>query len=452
MLHAQNFLNDEEVKRSIDSLLERLMFYQRNIKRVNKPLEEFKQSFNALSDKVSRFRSPLYYPYLSSGLGNGSFVECSDGSVKLDFISGIGCHFSHSDINIVKHSLYASLLDTVMQGNLQQHDGSVELFELLSKHSGMDNVYLTTSGAMAVENALKICFQYKETASRVLAFSHCFCGRTLAAASITDKPGNRVGLPIVLPVDYIPFYDPKCPKESTENAVSHLRKYISRYPDKHACMKMELIQGEGGFNVGSRSFFLNIIEVLKEHDIPVFVDEIQTFGRTTALFAFQMFKLDNEVDIVTIGKLSQVSATLYQSKLNPKPGLISQTFTSSSTAVEVSKYIIKSLVSDNYFGKKGKNARIHGYFSRKLRQLSKKYPQLLSTINGVGTMISFIPYNGDRQKVIDFSHRCFQEGLISFIAGNNPTKIRFLLPVGSVTFSDVDCALSILERCLIQSR
>ncbi|RAP29459.1 acetylornithine aminotransferase [Candidatus Marinamargulisbacteria bacterium SCGC AG-343-D04] len=450
-LYAHQFFNDEDVQSAIDCLIERLSFYKQSIDTVRPKKEICQSHFEKLNGIVTESRGGLYYPYLSSGLGNGAYVECSDGSVKLDFISGIGCHWAHSDEDVIRHSIRGALHDTVMQGNLQQHEGSVELFDMLTRFSGLDYAFLTTSGVMSVENALKICFQYKKPASRILAFSHCFCGRTLAAASITDKSANRDGLPIVLPVDYVPFYDACDPKKSIEKSVGMLKEYLKRYPNEYACMKFELIQGEGGFKVGSKPFFLALMKVLKEHDIPVYIDEIQTFGRTTQLFAFQMFGLDEFVDIVTIGKLSQVCATLYKKYLKPKPGLISQTFTSSTSAIESSKHIINTLVKESYFGKDGKNARVHGYFARKLRVLQRQYPELVSCVNGVGTMISFVPFSGEREKVLAFARKCYDNGLICFVAGNNPTRIRFLVPIGGLVNEDIDLAITIIEKTLCDS-
>ncbi len=66
-------------------------------------------------------RAP-YFPYLASGLGNGPWVELADGSVKLDFISGIGVYgLGHSDPAMVDASVAGAIEDVVMQGNLQQH-------------------------------------------------------------------------------------------------------------------------------------------------------------------------------------------------------------------------------------------------------------------------------------------------------------------------------------------
>ena len=47
--------------------------------------------------------------------------------------------------------------------------------------------FLTSSGAMANENALKAIFQKQHPAHRLLAFEHCFAGRTLALSQVTDK-------------------------------------------------------------------------------------------------------------------------------------------------------------------------------------------------------------------------------------------------------------------------
>ena len=63
---------------------------------------------------------------------NEELVELADGSVKYDFISGIGVHhWGHSHPAMVEASLDAALRDTVMEGNLQQNVESVELVRSL---------------------------------------------------------------------------------------------------------------------------------------------------------------------------------------------------------------------------------------------------------------------------------------------------------------------------------
>ena len=448
MLLFDQFYNDNAVQSAIETILNRLTFYQKNISSVKSSHSDYDDDFSSLLKQIESVKGSLLFPYLSSGLGHGAYVECADGSIKLDFISGIGVHWSHSDPRLIRSSLYGALHDCVMQGNLQQHRGSVPLYNVLATASGFDHVFLTSSGVMGVENALKLCFQYSFPAKRILSFSNCFCGRTLAAASITDKAHYREGLPIVLPVDYIPFYDPEDPEASTQRALAVLQTYIKRYPNDYACMKFELIQGEGGFNVGSKVFFTTLMQCLKENNIPVYVDETQTFGRTTELFAFQMYELEDYVDVVSIGKLSQVCATLYKSKFKPKPGLISQTFTSSTTAIEASKIIIESLISDGYYGSEGKLTQLFNYFIKQLSDLSTKLPGALSDFRGVGSMIGFKLFEGDYQASLNFAKLCYKNGLILFIAGNNPTYIRFLLPVGGVNTDHIDEAISIIETSI----
>ena len=69
-----------------------------------------------------------------------------------------------------------------MQGNLQQNVETESLVRTLldaanRKGAFFKHCFLTTSGAMANENALKLIFQKKSPASRILAFEGCFAGR-----------------------------------------------------------------------------------------------------------------------------------------------------------------------------------------------------------------------------------------------------------------------------------
>ena len=128
-------------------------------------------------------------------------------------------------------------------------------------------------------------------------------------------------------------------------------------------MCFELIQGEAGSYPGTEEFFVALLKVLKEHGILVFVDEVQTFGRTDHLFAFQHFGLDEYIDVVTCGKLLHTCATLFNENLRPKPGLISQTFTSATTSIRVATTILKSLLEEGYLGRQGKNMQTAGYSS-----------------------------------------------------------------------------------------
>jgi 4-aminobutyrate aminotransferase-like enzyme len=450
-LIAEDLRQDPRIQEAKKLILQAVSEHTLKLKGVTPANPALKESYDRLLEECKNIRGQkLYFPYIGSGIGNGSLVELLDGSVKYDFICGIGPHyFGHSHLKIISECMDAALSDTVMQGNLQQNIDPLEFSLLMTKASKMDHCFLTTSGAMANENAIKIAFQKNFPASRLLTFEKCFAGRTLALSQLTDKPGFREGLPLTYDVDYIPFYDHNHPEESTKNAVDTLKKHIARYPKQHALMCFEFVQGEGGFNVGTTNFFKSLMEVLKEHKIAIFADEVQTFGRTTELFAFQHFGLEEYIDIVSFGKLSQACGTLFSSEFNPAPGLLSQTFIASTSALKAGKYMIEFMLNNAFFGSTGKIAEIHTYFKNQLQMLSLKYPDLIQGPFGIGSMIAFTPFNGEGTKTARFVQHLFNAGVMSFVAGSNPTRVRFLIPADVITVQDIDSVLQIIEKTLM---
>lgn len=449
---GQEFIKDPRIAVHVQKLVEVLIEHQKKISGVKSPISDKKIRYDELIQAFSLIRGAnLYYPYLGSGIGNGSLVELLDGSVKYDMISGIGVHyFGHSHPELAAIAITAGLSDTIMQGNLQQNADSLELSELLTNASKLPHCFLSTSGVMANENALKIAFQKNAPASRILAFDHCFAGRTLTFSQVTDKPAFRQGLPLNVPVDYIPYYDAERPEESTKQAVAALKKILFRYPKSYALMIFELVQGEGGFYYGSRDFFKALMEILKEEKIAIFADEIQTFGRTSELFAYQHFDLDEYVDISAIGKLSLCCATFFTEEYQPKPALLSQTFTSSTACIRAGKWIIQKLLDGGYYGRHGRVNEIQNRFHKHLSELHNEYPDLIRGPFGIGGMVAFTPFDGEQSKVVAFVQKLFDEGVITFIAGSNPTRVRMLVPVGVITDEEIDQVMAIIKQVLLQ--
>jgi acetylornithine/N-succinyldiaminopimelate aminotransferase len=448
-LIADALLSDPTFQNGKKDILAALEKYRQKITRVSPPQADLIVSYEEAVKALEAWRGlPLFYPYLGSGIGNGALVELADGSVKYDFISGIGTHWGHCHPQLVEACIDGAVQDICMEGNLQQNRDVLTLMELLTHHSGMDHCILTSSGAMANENALKIIFQKNAPAYRLLAFEKCFTGRTLALSQITDKPQYRIGLPHTLSVDYIPFYDWMDPKGSTERSVKVLQTYLKRYPGAYACMCFELVLGEAGAFPGKQEFFVALLKILKEHQITVFVDEVQTFGRTDHLFAFQHFGIEEYVDVVSCGKLLHTCATLFHHSMQPKPGLISQTFTTATSIIRASTVILKSLVEEGYLGLKGKNMSLRKHFVDHLQRLANTFPQKLEGPFGHGLMIACTPFKGDYAKVYALARSLYEAGLICFVAGTNPTRIRFLMPAGSVSLDDIDQAALIFETTL----
>ena len=206
------YADDPRVARALALLDEVVREGQAQFTEVRPPKPELAATYRARLEEFAKLRSgALYYPYLATGRGDGAWVELADGSVKLDFISGIGVHgFGHAHPVMRRCGVQAALCDTVMQGNLQQLDLSIDVcrrFVEIGSQDGaaLEHVTLTTSGAMANENALKLAFHARPGRTRILAFDRCFAGRTMLLSQLTDKAAYRVGLPTSFPIDYLPF-------------------------------------------------------------------------------------------------------------------------------------------------------------------------------------------------------------------------------------------------------
>jgi acetylornithine aminotransferase len=457
LLSGDELLRDERIAEARRLIREAVSEHQRSVKGV-RPAQKSRQA--EYEERLTRFGQlrggGLYYPYLASGLGNGALVELADGSVKYDMISGIGVHVcGHSNVDLIDVLVQASVADTVMQGNLQQDVNSLRLCDELvtaACESGgkLQHCFLSTSGATANENALKMMFQMRSPADRLLAFNNCFAGRTIALAQLTDRPGNRDGLPTTLAVDYVPFFDADDPQASTARSVAALRAHLARYPQRHAGMCMELIQGEGGYYAAPREFFVALIECLHKEDIPVFVDEIQTFGRTTRLFAFQHLELDEFVDVVTIGKMSQVCATLFSDELKPRPGLVSQTFTGSTTSIHAARFIVDQLQQGGFLGAKGRTAKIHARFVQHFETLQSAHPDRISGPWGIGGMVAFTAFGGSVERTKSFLNELFTQGVIAFPAGSSPVRVRMLPPLLAIRDEDIDKVCQLIEQVLLR--
>jgi len=408
----------------------------------------------------------LLYPYIGSGLGNGPLVELGDGSVKWDMICGIGVHFfGHSHPEMVRAALQAGTEDTIKHGNLQSGSAAYEfgakLVELASRSSRLRQAFVTTSGAVANESALKVCYQKHAPASRVIAFSNCFMGRTVTMAQIGDSHAGRDGLPLSTQVDYIPFWTEEAVQlaggetKFIDQCVAQLEEYATRYPKLHACFIFELVQGEGGFNTAPREFFTALMDCCRRHDIAIWDDEIQSFGRTERMFAYEMYDLGDYVDVFCVGKMTQACATLYTDDYSPRPGLLSGTFTGATADFTGGLRVLEMLEAGNHYGPDGSFAHHHKLFCEHVAALAAKHPDWFpqlptgeSLSGGVGGMMKFTPFGGDKAKVSAACRACFDEGLIVFYCGHGPFHIRMLPPMPVMEDSYWPRIFECLERGL----
>ncbi len=473
--HGQQLRASPTIRAAISAIAAEVKQRSAHITGPRGPLSpEAKETFDSYMQRAADVRGrALLYPYLGSGLGNGALVELVDGSVKWDMISGIGVHFfGHSDPQMVEAALTGALGDTCMQGNLQSNFDQYQFLEtflaLAKRKSRLAHGYLSTSGAMANENAVKVCYQKHAPASRVIAFKDCFMGRSVTMSQIGDAAANRVGIPLSTQVDYMPFFDPVAAERLglsryIDMAVWHLMQYIERYPKQHACFIFELVQGEGGFNTAPREYFKALMEVCKAHNIAVWDDEIQSFGRLEELFAYEALDLGQYVDVFCVGKMTQVCATLYTAEYNPGPGLLSGTFTGGSIPFAVGQRVIERLRDGDYYGPQGRIARHHAAFSKHVKALAAKHPEWFPAVNapmgagvpdivgGRGAMMRFTPFGGAKDKIMKACKTLFEEGVIVFYCGHSPYHVRMLPPLGVFNEADWPKVFEAVERGLAKA-
>ena len=254
--------------------------------------------------------------------------------------------------------------------------------------------------------------------------------------------------PLALNVDYLPFRDPANPERSQRWAVNELHRMLQRHPGRYAAFWAEPVAGEGGYYPGSKEFFTALCEPLREAGVMIIFDEVQSFSRTSKPFAFQHYGLDEFADIVTIGKVTQVCATLYGTALKPKGPILSQTFTGSSSSIATGLAMLDALESNDCFGVDGQNMKRHQYFADGLEGLSKKYPDLIRGPYGEGMMIGFTPCDGSFDQAKALMMTMFDVGILGFVCGASPTRIRFLPPPATTTTAHIDQALDLMEKSL----
>ena len=439
----------------VKSLAQDYLQDQESINAIKPPSADMKEKSQGFADRIDAARGrPLFFHYIGSGRGHGPFVELQDGSVKLDLINGIGIHvLGHAHPLVVEKSIEASLSDVVMQGNLQPGleylEMSEKLVEVASLGSNIKHAWLCQSGSMANENGLKICRQKMNGARMIISMNKAFAGRTQMMAEVTDNPAYRQGLPAYNEVLRIPFYDKDNPN-STQESLEALKKHIDEHRGDIGCFLFEPMQGEGGYKTAPRDFFVPLLEECKKEGIPIFLDEVQTFCRTTEFFAYQTLCLGEYVDVVSAAKSLQNAATLYTSEFNPKPGLISGTFSGSTVALKTGAAILEFLKSEGYMGYEGKVAQTHKKFVGMLNDLSKTTCKgLISDAGGMGLMVAFTPFDGGKDHMLKAVKKLFDNGLMCFGCGSDPFRIRFLLPA-IIDDSHIELTRSILEKTFLE--
>ena len=271
----------------------------------------------------------------------GPFCTDADGNVLLDFTSHVGAApLGYNNPELLERMEAFEMVDPVKiagqdfyttAGDPADPDfpGPGELMERLTEVSpgGMDTVFLSNSGAEAVENALKVC--YDDTGGKYgITFEGAFHGRTLGTLSLNrSKEVYRRKFPELPSVHDAPFCrDSACSPATCDcgffaGDTSTLRRMLDPErghvnADEVSYLILEPIQGEGGYHVPSEAFTEEVAALCDRHDILLVADEIQSgIGRTGEFWASDGFAI--EPDVICAAKGARVGATIASADVFP---------------------------------------------------------------------------------------------------------------------------------------
>lgn len=365
--------------------------------------------------------------------GKGSYVWDDTNKKYLDYTAGIAtCNLGHVP-DVVKDAIDNQLENLWHCSNLYQIPSQEALAKKLVDNSAGDQVFFCNSGAEANEAAIKIARRYAQkvkqnNAYEVVTFNQSFHGRTLATLSATGQEKIQEGFQPLMPgFRYLPYND----IEALEGLI---------HPETCAVM-LELIQGEGGVIPANPVWVKKLVQLCKENDVLIMVDEIQTgMGRTGTLFAYQQYGF--EPDVISVAKglgsgfpIGALIAKEYVAKAF-EPGSHGSTFGGNPLASTAGLATITAM-TDRDFQQKS-NVQME-YLWTKLTELSDKYDQI-SNIRGKGFLIG-IEVTG---KAIDYVTKAREEHqLLILIAG---AKVIRILPPITTTKAEIDQALDILNK------
>ena len=312
-----------------------------------------------------------------------------------------------------------------MQGHLllnrEYGELSCKLVNLVQRESRLKYVWLSPSGSMANENALKMARQKNSPRRKILAFDQAFAGRTTLMSEITSNPKVKEGLPVYDEVLRIPFYDPKDPGRSLEVLKSHLKKE----EDNICAFIFEIVLGEGGYKSAPREFFISLFEQCRLYRVALWADEVQTFLRTGRFFAFEKWGLGDYIDICTVGKGLQLAATFFTEEYKPRPGLISGTFSATTPALAGGLKVLE-ILEQGYMGEDGMISRIQAQFTTLFEELKEQ--SLIEDYDVFGLMAAFSLLEPSMEKTQKFLKKLFKNGVIALSCGRKPARVRFLIP------------------------
>jgi 4-aminobutyrate aminotransferase/(S)-3-amino-2-methylpropionate transaminase len=317
---------------------------------------------------------------------------------------------------------------------------------------------LLTSGAEAVENAVKIARSYTKR-SAVIAFTGGYHGRTMMTLGLTGKvaPYKSGFGPFPGEVFHALF-----PNElhgvSIDEAMHSLELILKNdvEVERVAAFIVEPVQGEGGFYVAPNEFISRLRELADKHGILLIADEVQTgAGRTGTWFACEQW--DVAPDLITTAKSLAggfpISGVVGRADVMdaPGPGDLGGTYAGSPIGCAAALAVLEVFEQEKLLAR---SQEMGEYLSTRLQKLSAKVPAI-GDVRGLGAMVAIELFQtregcADVTKPdADLTRRVVVEankrGLILLSCGTYGNVIRILVPL-TASNALLDEGLAIIEQ------
>lgn len=364
--------------------------------------------------------------------GKGAILKDSSGKEYIDLGSGIAVNiFGVADDEwqkAVTHQL--SVLPHT--SNLYYSEPCSTLAELLCERTGMKKVFFSNSGAEANECAIKVARKYAfdkygdESHSTIITLKNSFHGRTIATLKATGQD--------VFHTDFGPF--PEGFVYAEANNFDDVKKFADT--DKCIAVMMELVQGEGGVCKLDEAFVKSVAELVKEKDMLLIIDEVQTGnGRTGELYAYMHY--DIQPDVVTtakgLGGGLPIGATMLGEKAENVLtfGSHGSTFGGNPVSCAGACNIIKRIDDKLLSEVKEKSAYIFSELEG---------AKGVKSVSGLGLMIGV----ETDKPAKEIANACIEKGVLVLTA---KTKVR-LLPSLNIDWDDLKKAIQILKEVIAE--
>jgi len=358
--------------------------------------------------------------------GKDSKVWDSEGREYIDCIGGNGiASIGHCNDHLTESLTRQLKTLTTCPGSFYNDTKALFLEKLISLFPpSLNRAYLTNSGTESIETAIKFARLVTGKKNFVCAIKG-FHGRTMGALSATYKPEYKEGFEPFLPgFSHVSFNNSEALKAQID--------------DNTAAVILEMVQGEGGINIGKKEYFKEVKDLCEEKGILFIADEVQSgFCRTGKMFAFEHF--DFEPDILclakAIGGSFPMGAVVCNEKIKIPIGKHGTTFGGSPLACSAGLASLEFMIEnklDIQSKEKGE------YFREKF--LSKKLNKVVEMRN-LGLMIGIEL----TEKSIEYINALMKEGVLSLAAG--PMVIRLLPPL-VITYEEIDFVIEKLHKVL----